>query len=54
VERYWIIDPEGPEIIVHRLINGVLVEQDRHRPGTEVTLDVGPADVTFDPADLLD
>jgi Uma2 family endonuclease len=53
VERYWIIDPEGPEVIVYRLIEGVLVEQDRHAPGTEITLDVGPAEVTFDPAQLL-
>ena len=53
VERYWIIDPDGPEIIVYRLADGVLVEQGRHGPGTEVILDVGPTQVTFDPADLL-
>ena len=40
--------------IAHRLIEGVLVEQGRHGPGTEITLDVGPTDVTFDPARLLD
>jgi Uma2 family endonuclease len=54
LERYWIIDPAGPEIIVHRLGDGVLVERGRHGPGVEVTLDVGPAQVTFDPATLLD
>jgi Uma2 family endonuclease len=54
VERYWIIDSDGPELIVHRLNEGVLVEQGRHGPGAEVTLDVGPAEVTFDPAQLLD
>jgi Uma2 family endonuclease len=53
VERYWIIDPEGPEITVYRLVDGVFVEQAFHGPGTEVTLDVGPAEVTFDPGDLL-
>ena len=53
LERYWIIDPDGPEIVVHALVDGVFVERGRHRPGTTVTLDVGPAEVTFDPADLL-
>lgn len=51
--RYWIIDTEGPEIIVYRLANGVFVEQGRHEPGCEVTLDAGPAEVTLDPSDLL-
>jgi Uma2 family endonuclease len=54
LERYWIIDPDGPEVIVYKLLDGVLVEQGRHRPGTEVTLDVGPTAVSFDPADLVD
>ena len=52
VERYWIIDPLGPVVIEHRLADGVLVEQVRHDPGTRVTLDAGPAEITFDPADL--
>jgi Uma2 family endonuclease len=54
LERYWIIDPEGPEVIVHELIDGVLVERARNGPGTAVTFDVGPTTVTFDPSDLLD
>ena len=54
LERYWIIDPEGPVVIEYRLVEGVLVEQGRHHPGTSVTLDVGPTNVTFDPAHLLD
>jgi Uma2 family endonuclease len=53
LERYWIIDPDGPEIIVHRLTEGVLVERGRHGPGAMVTLDLGPAEVTLDPAQLL-
>jgi Uma2 family endonuclease len=53
LERYWIIDPDGPQVIEHRLVDGVLVEQARHSPGTSVELDTGPATVTFDPADLL-
>jgi Uma2 family endonuclease len=54
VQRYWIIDPDGPQIRVYGLIETVYIEQGLHGPGTEVTLDVGPADVTFDPARLLD
>jgi Uma2 family endonuclease len=53
LERYWVIDPEGPEVIVHVLSAGVLVERARHGPGTEATLDVGPCEATFDPAMLL-
>jgi len=53
VERYWIIDPEGPEIIVHQPVDGAFVERGRHGPGTAVALDVGPAEVTLDPAELL-
>ena len=53
LERYWIIDPEGPEIIVYALVGGVMVEQSRHIAGTEVTFNVGPAEVTFDAAVLL-
>lgn len=34
VERYWIIHPDGPEVIVYRLANSILAEQDRHGPGT--------------------
>lgn len=54
LENYWIIDPDRPEIIVYRLTDGVLVEQGRHGPGIEATLDLGPATVTFDPAELID
>lgn len=50
--NYWIIDPEGPEVIVYRAIDGTFVETGRHRPGEAVTLDAGVGDVTFDPADL--
>jgi Uma2 family endonuclease len=54
VERYWIIDPAGPEITVYKLVDGVFAEQGVYGPGTEVTLDIGPAEVTLDPAQLLD
>jgi len=53
LERYWIIDPAGPEVIVYTPVAGVLAEQQTIGPGTEATLDVGPTTVTFDPATLL-
>lgn len=48
LQRYWIVDPDGPEIIVHRLVDGVLVEQGRYGPGTLVTFD--PPSCSADPA----
>ena len=54
LERYWIVDPVGPELIVYRLVDGILVEQARYGPGTPVSVDVGPTEVSFDPAQLLD
>lgn len=54
VERYWIIDPDGPNIIVYRLSDGVFAERGRYGPGVVVTLDVGMAEVTVDPARLLE
>ena len=54
VERYWIIDPDEPEVIVHRRVEGVLVERARHRAGSDVTLEIARnTTVTFDPVDLL-
>ena len=54
LERYWIIDPDGPEVTVYILVDTVFGEQGVYGPGTDVTLDVGPVEVTFDPAKLLD
>jgi Uma2 family endonuclease len=53
VERFWIVDPEGPQITVNALVDGVYAGQRLHRPGTTVTLDMGPARLALDPADLL-
>jgi Uma2 family endonuclease len=53
LERYWVIDPDAPEVIVHRVVDGVFVEQARHGPGGAVMLDVGPCSITLDPAPLL-
>jgi hypothetical protein len=54
LERYWVIDPDGPVVIEHGLVGGVLVEQARQRPGQRVTLGIGIGAVTFDPAELAD
>ena len=59
LERYWIIDPgepdddadDVPELIEHRAVEGVLVEQGRHRSGDAVSLEVAPGvSLSFDPA----
>lgn len=53
--RYWIIDPDGSEIVVfERNHEGRLVEVARHLGEGEVTLDVGPVQLTLVPAQLLD
>lgn len=54
LERYWIVDPEGPMIVVYHLEGSVYVEQARHEGGTTVELDIGPATLALDPAELLD
>jgi Uma2 family endonuclease len=51
--RYWIIDPEGPEITVYHLTDGTLVEVAHHRPGAVAALALGVATLSLDPADLL-
>jgi hypothetical protein len=40
-------------VIVYELRQGVLVETARHTPVTRARLDVGPAQITVDPAELL-
>ena len=53
--RYWIIDPEGPEIVVFaRNDEGRLIEVARHRGEETAVLDVGPVWLALAPADLLD
>ncbi len=64
LERYWIVDPGEPgdvtapgvpELIEHRAVDGVLVEQGRYQPGATVTLEAAPDTfVSFDPAIFLD
>ena len=52
--RYWVIDPDGPELIGYQLSgNGVYVETQRLGGGESGEADIGPARVTISPADLL-
>ena len=51
--RYWIIDPAGPTVIVHHLVEGDYQVVGRHGPGKKVTLDTGVAKVRLDPAALV-
>jgi Uma2 family endonuclease len=53
LERYWIVDPEGPEIIEYRLRDGTYVEVARHEASAKAELSIGPATVKLDPAQLL-
>lgn len=52
--RYWIVDPDGLEIIEYHLIPDTAAyrEPGRHRGETPVPLDIGAARVTVVPAEL--
>ncbi len=54
LQRYWIIDPHGPEVVVYELGEaGSYLEVGRFGPGGTHTFELGVATVAFDPADLL-
>lgn len=50
--RYWIIDPDPPSITVYRLEESDYLVDGHHLPGVEASLDMGPAGITLDPAQL--
>jgi|GEM_PF-581176 len=52
--RYWIVDPDGPEIIEYALVPDATAHTEvaRHGGDTEVTLDLGMAHVTVVPGRL--
>jgi Uma2 family endonuclease len=53
--RYWVIDPDGPELVVYETDgSGGYVEDGRYQEEDTVDLDVGPMTVTFRIGDLLD
>jgi Uma2 family endonuclease len=52
--RYWVIDPDGPELVVfERSESGSLVEAARYRGGEPADLDVGPVRLALTPEGLL-
>ena len=51
--RYWIIDPDGPTVTVYRLEGSDYLVAGHHLPGVAANLDIGPATLVLDPADLL-
>lgn len=53
LKRYWIIDPDGPIVIVYRLEDDAYRQVSRLEPGERAELDVGPATLILDPAELL-
>lgn len=56
VPCYWVVDPDGPEIIEYLLDTeaSAYVEKGRHTGELEVTLDLGVADVALTSARLVD
>ncbi len=51
--RYWVIDPEGPTIVVYALDGQVYRESTRVSPDEQALFDLGPAWVELTPADLV-
>jgi len=56
LRRYWVVDPDVPEIVEYHLVAGVpaYTEIARHTGGAEASLDIGVAAVTLIPASLWD
>jgi Uma2 family endonuclease len=53
LQRYWVIDPDGPTIITHRLVDGAFHETGRFIGDAEAALDLGVAQVNIRPASLV-
>jgi Uma2 family endonuclease len=51
--RYWVIDPQGPELFVFENRGGGFVEAGHFSGNDEVDLDFGPGRVRFRLSDLL-
>ena len=56
LQHYWVVEPDGPEVIEYELLAGERVYREvaRHSGTEPVTLSVGSASVTLVPADLYD
>ncbi len=53
--RYWVIDPDGPEIIDYVLVSGAAAytEAGRYSGNDEIVLDIGVCSVTLVPERLV-
>ncbi len=54
LRHYWIVDPEGPVVIAHRLEDGAYRHVTEYRANEALTCDLGPATVSITPEDLID
>lgn len=55
VTRYWVVDPNGPEIIDYVLVSGAAAytEAGRYSGNDEIVLDIGVCSVTLVPGQLV-
>lgn len=53
LERYWIIDPDGPTITVYHLDGDTYAEVATHEPGAAAELDIGVGTISLDPTNLI-
>lgn len=51
--RYWVIDPEVPDLRAFELVGSVFVRRLHLGPDDEAELDFGPGTITVRPKDLL-
>jgi len=51
--RYWIVDPEGPQVFAFNLVGQTYTGPHQVGPDDEADLDFGPAKVRLRPRDLL-
>lgn len=55
LERYWVIDPEGPELFVfERAGGGLFAAPRRYQPDEEADLDIGCARISLRPQALVE
>ena len=52
LQRYWIIDPDGPELVEYHLTDGVYIEQQRIHGDHTATLEFGAGTIDITPTDL--
>jgi Uma2 family endonuclease len=53
LERYWLTDPDGPVVVIYRLEDGAYRQEARLEAGSPSELDLGPATIRLDAAELI-